>query len=121
MFSLNMFTGSCFRFSFLCLLCCALYSQTDSETSYTWRLDLSGEGKIVADVELGAANIANMVGGSGVRREEVAKQEVMMDILLSTVTNHDGMWKKTSNENHCSLYGITHCQETYGQPTRNNR
>lgn len=121
MFSLNMFTGSCFRFSFLCLLCCALYSQTDSETSYTWRLDLSGEGKIVADVELGAANIANIVGGSGVRREEVAKQEVMMDILLSTVTNHDGMWKKTSNENHCSLYGITHCQETYGQPTRNNR
>ena len=113
-----MFPWSCFRFSFLFLIWCALYSQTDSETSYTWRLDLSGEGKIVADVELGAANIANMVG---VRREEAAKQEVMMDILLSTVTNHDGMWKKTSNENHCSLYGITHCQESYGQPTRNNR
>jgi len=113
-----MITGSCFRFSFLCLLCCALYSHTDSETSYTWRLDLSGEGKIVSDVGLGTANIANVVGVKG---EEVARQEVMMDILLSTVTNHEGMWKKTSNENHCSLYGINHCQESYGQPARNNR
>merc|ERR1719490_695939 len=45
-----------------------------------------------------------------------------MDILLSTVTNHDGMWKKTTSENHCSLYGISHCQETYGgHQARNNR
>merc|ERR1712012_857568 len=45
-----------------------------------------------------------------------------MDILLSTVTNHEGTWKKTSSENHCSLYGISHCQETYGgHQARNNR
>ena len=31
-----------------------------------------------------------------------------------------GCGKKTSNENHRSLYSITHCQESYGQPTRNN-
>merc|ERR1719427_1738718 len=111
--------GSCFRLSFLSLLCCALYSQTDSETSYTWRLDLSGEagGKIVADVELRAASLASVVK----EKEEVAKQEVMMDILLSTVTNHDGMWKKTTNENHCSLFGMSHCQASYALPARNNR
>lgn len=105
--------GSCLKASFIFLLCCALHSRTDSETSYTWRLDLAGgEGKIVAD--LGLAGQA--------RGEEVARQEVVMDILLSTVTNHDGMWKKTSSENHCSLYGMSHCQETYGgHQARNNR
>jgi len=110
--------GSCLKGSFIFLLCCALHSRTDSETSYTWRLDLgSGEGKIVADLGLGTN-----LGGSQARGEEVMRQEVVMDILLSTVTNHEGMWKKTTNENHCSLYGISHCQETYGgHQTRNNR
>merc|ERR1719322_781055 len=66
--------------------------------------------------------MANMVSGlGGVKREDSGKQEQMLDILLSTVTNHDGMWKKTTNENHCSLHGITHCQESYAQPARNNR
>merc|ERR1719481_949893 len=66
--------------------------------------------------------MANMVSGlGGVKREDSGKQEQMLDILLSTVTNHDGMWKKTTNENHCSLHGITHCQESYAQPSRNNR
>jgi tetratricopeptide (TPR) repeat protein len=103
-------SGSGSKGSFLLLLCCALHSRTDSETSYTWRLDLAGEGKVVADL------------GKQARGEEVARQEVVMDILLSTVTNHDGMWKKTTNENHCSLYGISHCQETYGgHQARNNR
>ena len=37
------------------------------------------------------------------------------------VTNHDRMWKKTSNKNHWNLYCITHWQESYGQPTRNNK
>ena len=54
-------------------------------------------------------------------KEDVGKQEVMMDILLSTVTNTEGMWRKTSNENHCSLYGISHCQASYAAPARNNR
>ena len=44
-----------------------------------------------------------------------------MDILLSTVTNTEGMWKKTTNENHCSLHGINHCQMKYSQQIRNNR
>ena len=124
-----MMSGTCLRASFLFLVWCALYSNTDSETSYTWRLvDLAGAGesKIVADVTLAAASssntgiMANMVTGPG-KREDPGKQEVMLDILLSTVTNHDGMWKKTTNENHCSLHGISHCQESYAQPTRNNR
>jgi hypothetical protein len=37
-------------------LSCLLYSNTESETSYTWRLDLSGEGKIVADMGTGLPN-----------------------------------------------------------------
>ena len=125
-----MMSGTCLRASFLFLVWCALYSNTDSETSYTWRLvDLAGAGesKIVADVTLAAAAassnagiMGNMVTGPG-KREDPGKQEVMLDILLSTVTNHDGMWKKTTNENHCSLHGISHCQESYAQPTRNNR
>jgi len=119
-------SGSCFRVSFLFLVWCALYSNTDSETSYTWRLvDLSeaGDAKIVADVGLAAASAGagGILGNVVVNREDAARQEVMMDILLSTVTNVDGMWKKTTNENHCSLHGISHCQESYAQPTRNNR
>lgn len=110
--------GSCLRASFLFLLCCALHSRTDSETSYTWRLDLaSGDGKIVADL----GGLGSPLG-SQARGEDVARQEIVMDILLSTVTNHEGMWKKTTNENHCSLYGMSHCQETYGgNQARNNR
>jgi len=104
-----MLPGTCLRASFLFLVCCALYSNTDSETSYTWKLvDLAGvgEAKIVADVAMAASTtnsgiMANMVSGlGGVKREDSGKQEQMLDILLSTVTNHDGMWKKTTNENH---------------------
>merc|ERR1719282_1653508 len=66
--------------------------------------------------------MANMVPGlGGVKREDPGKQEQMLDILLSTVTNHEGMWKKTTNENHCSLHGINHCQMKYSQQLRNNR
>jgi len=97
------------RGSFLCLCTVLLYSVTESDvgSGYSWRLD-GLEGKIVADSSLG-------------RETEQLGQEVVMDILLSTVTNHEGMWKKTTSENHCSLYGITYCQESYGHPTRNNR
>merc|ERR1719270_1764927 len=36
--------------------------------------------------------MANMVSGlGGVKREDSGKQEQMLDILLSTVTNHDGI------------------------------
>jgi len=43
----------------------------------------------------------------------------MLDILLSTVTDHEGTWKKTSSENYCSLHGISQCQKA--RPARNNR
>lgn len=114
------------RLSFLVLVCCALYSHTDSDTSYTWRLvDLSGERKIVADVGLASppssASLSNLNVVKSSKKDDVGKQEILMDILLSTVTNTEGMWRKTSNENHCSLYGISHCQASYTAPSRNNR
>lgn len=92
---------------------CLLYSLTESDTaassSYTWRLDLAGgEGKIVAD--MGSTSTA----GPG-----DDNQELMMDILLSTVTDNEGMWKKTSSENYCRLYGMSQCQRH--NPARNNR
>ena len=34
-----------------------------------------------------------------------------MDILLSTVTNHDGVWKKTTKEDQYNLQDISQCQE----------
>jgi len=62
------------------------YSQTESETSYTWKLD-AGIGKIMPDVVLKA---------------EDKTQELMLDILMSTVTNPDGMWKKTGSVSYCT-------------------
>lgn len=62
------------------------YSQTESETSYTWKLD-AGIGKIMPDA---------------VFQAEDKTQELMLDILMSTVTNPDGMWKKTSSVSYCS-------------------
>jgi hypothetical protein len=57
---------SCVRLSFLyLLLSCLLYNLTESETSssYTWRLELSGgEGKIVADMGNAAAAAAAASG-----------------------------------------------------------
>jgi len=105
-----MLNNSCVRFSFLVLMSCLLHSFTESETSYTWRLDMTGEGKIVADMGINVAR-------PGVPGDET--QELMMDILLSTVTDNEGMWRKTSTENYCRLYGISQCQRS--NPTRNNR
>jgi len=101
--------NSCVRFSVLVLLSCLLQRLTESETSYTWRLDLGGEagGKIVSDM------------GLNVPRTEEDAQELMMDILLSTVTDSEGMWKKTTTENNCRLYGISQCQRN--NYARNNR
>ena len=63
------------------------YSQTESETSYTWKLD-AGIGKIMPD--------------HVVFKAEDKTQELMLDILMSTVTNPDGMWKKTASVSYCS-------------------
>ena len=78
-----------------------LYSQTESETSYTWKLD-TGIGKIMTDDVLNAA--------------EDKTQELMLDILMSTVTNSDGMWKKTSMVSYCS-----NCPNRSVLRQRNNR
>ena len=64
----------------------SLYSQTESETSYTWKLD-SGIGKIMPDDVLKAGD---------------KNQELMLDILMSTVTNSEGTWKKTATVSYCS-------------------
>ena len=48
-----MFENSCVRFSLLVLSSCLLHNLTESETSYSWRLDLAsggGEGRIVAEM-----------------------------------------------------------------------
>jgi len=103
-----MFNNSCIKLSLLVLLSCLLHSLTESETSYTWRLDLSGEGKIVADM---GVNVPPRPGDD--------TQEILLDILLSTVTDNDGMWRKTAQENHCRMYGISQCQRN--NPSRNNR
>ena len=64
----------------------SLYSQTESETSYTWKLD-AGIGKIMPD---------------DVLKAEDKNQELMLDILMSTVTNTEGVWKKTATVSYCS-------------------
>ena len=64
----------------------SLYSQTESETSYTWKLD-AGIGKIMPD---------------DVLKAEDKNQELMLDILMSTVTNSDGLWKKTATVSYCT-------------------
>ena len=43
----------------------------------------------------------------------MTRQNVIMDILLSTVTNHDGMWKITRKEDQCMLKDISLCQDIY--------
>jgi len=106
-----MFDNSCVRLSLLLFTSCLLHNLTESETSYSWRLDLAGgEGKIVADMGI---NVPRPGGPSD------EKQELMMDILLSTVTDNEGMWRKTSTENYCRLYGISQCQKA--NHARNNR
>jgi len=89
------------------LVSCLMQRMTESETSYTWRLN-GGEGKIVADM-----------AGLNVPGTGEDTQELMMDILLSTVTDSEGMWKKTSAENYCRIYGMSQCQRN--NPARNNR
>ena len=142
---------TCFRASFLFLLWCALYSHTDSEMSWhivdisgelqeniikcllifiemiimisfeSFCMFIShNEIHSIPGDERVVSSTVDLVGSKH-QREDIVKQEVMMDILLSTVTNHEGMWKKTTNENHCSLHGINHCQMKYSQQLRNNR
>jgi hypothetical protein len=78
-----------------------LYAHTESETSYTWKLDLDvGKvmpGHFLSPLAANAASNSDLNNGS----QETSlndfedSQELMLDILMSTVTNVDGTWKKT--------------------------
>lgn len=85
---------------FLCLV------GVDSETSYTWRLDLD-LGKVMPGGDPGdfakpqppppqpkSPEQANKAA-RGEEMDPAKVQEAVMDILLSTVTHPDGSWKKT--------------------------
>lgn len=63
------------------LLALSNFYVTESETSYTWKLDA---GKIMP-----------------LKTHEDQAQELMLNILMSTITNADGMWKKTSSVSNC--------------------
>lgn len=80
-----------------------LMSQTESETSYTWKLD-AGIGKIMPDTVFNKAEDKN--------------QELMLDILMSTVANPEGVWKKTASVSYCSNCGAPPKSSMLG---RNNR
>ena len=88
-----------------------LYAHTESETSYTWKLDLE-IGKVMPGAYLSAlpspaappsssASSAEMTNGSQESFSaefSTEDQELMLDILMSTVTSVDGTWKKTWKE-----------------------
>ena len=78
------------------LLALSNFFVTESETSYTWKLDA---GKIMP-----------------LKTAEDQAQELMLDILMSTITNSDGMWKKTSSVSNCLQQ-----QQQQQQQQRNNR
>jgi len=75
------------------LLALSNFYVTESETSYTWKLDA---GKIMP-----------------LKTGEDQAQELMLDILMSTITNADGMWKKTSS--------VSNCLQQQQKTLRNNR
>ncbi len=89
---------------FLCLM------GVDSETSYTWRLDVD-MGKVMPagagtgfPQPTGGPSVAGTgtTGSAAVKDKAMTEdmdpakvQEAVMDILLSTVTHPDGSWRKT--------------------------
>ena len=89
----------------------ALMYGVDSETSYSWRLDIE-MGKVMP-----SAPLPSTPEGSNKNNNNGESQEAVLDILMSTVTDRDGMWKKTSKERFCS-----HCNHPGGSGiVRNNR
>ena len=118
------------------VLACLTGQNADSETSYTWRLDMD-MGKVIPashfpppplpppDSKSGddSGNDSEASGSSPGPATAVQLQETVMDILLSTVTTPDGSWKKTSSEQVCSSCerpGSPGTQASRG-PVRNNR
>ena len=93
-----------------------LYAHTESETSYTWKLDLE-IGKVMPGPYLSSlpspspsSSSPEVTNGSqeSFSSEFEEDQELMLDILMSTVTNVDGTWKKTWQEEsrRCTTMGL---------------
>ena len=103
-----------------------LYAHTESETSYTWKLDLD-VGKVMPGHYLTplAANAAtNSELNNGSQENNLSSndfeddQELMLDILMSTVAV-DGTWKKTWRDDSSRRCGLTTCANV--APVTNNR
>ena len=94
----------------------ALMYGVDSETSYSWRLDMDVGKVMPATPPVTTTTTAN--DKADPEEDPHQLQEAVLDILMTTVTNGDGTWKKTSRERFC-----LHCQRPGGPPgvTRNNR
>jgi tetratricopeptide (TPR) repeat protein len=106
---------------FLCLM------GVDSETSYTWRLDVD-MGKVMPEshfpqpppAQLGTITTEQAKKAAMAEEMDQARvQEAVMDILLSTVTHPDGSWKKTGERvcNNCERPAVA----TVAAKNRNNR
>ena len=105
-----------------------LYAHTESETSYTWKLDID-VGKVMPVQYLSsltASAVSDLTNGSQETNmnEFEEDQELMLDILMSTVTNVDGTWKKTWRDDSRRCDGTTSCSNVLptnnrGQPISN--
>ncbi len=89
-----------------------------SETSYTWRLDVD-MGKVMPATHIphslpDSSTAADREQQHGAQGDPLKLQEAVLDILMSTVTNPDGTWKKTSTEAACQRGGCRHDRK--GQP-----
>ena len=93
-------------FIFSLILACLIGDHhVESETSYTWRLDV-GVGKVMPGMQFSGrgAPPPNVAAPSLEEDSDPERllqlQETVLDILLSTVTTPDGSWKKTSLSDH---------------------
>ena len=82
----------------------------ESETSYTWRLDLD-VGKVMPGMQFPQAappppeekEVKGVSSFPPAAADRLQLQETVMDILLSTVSTPDGSWKKTSLSEHLGV------------------
>ncbi len=122
--------GAVLRLPPLALVLACLYGahmHTSQEASYTWRLD-ADLGKVLPASHFPQAPNPSAEEAS-TRKEEkdeeedgeddpLRVQEAVLQILMTTVTNTDGSWKKTEQEGFCST-----CQRPSSSSSvpRNNR
>ena len=94
----------------LLLLACFLHGGLlHTETSYTWRLDVD-MGKVMPASHFPqppppekSRQPAAATASAAADSSSSDPQEAVLDILMSTVTNTDGTWKKTSRERACGV------------------